>query len=263
MRSETIERPERQVPSLLDEVLERRMLLYVLAAGATLAGPTATQAKIVFTPSSAAVAYGVCNTSASLQIDLNNDGVNDFTLRGDTFCYSGNGISIFKSSLNADGSAASNGIVGINNNYGRLARGLRKGAGIGSTANFSDKGLMQLRNFAELPKSAPKGAPSNYSFGSFLDITNRYLGVRFQINGETHYGWIGFRSTSEGNAQLAGWAYETAPNTPIHAGRKGEINSDSHSDSVALRAPGLTSLELLATGHTGVAERQRRIAGTV
>ena len=102
--------------------------------------------------------------------------------------YSGNGISVFKSSLNVKGSAGSDGIVGLNNNYGRFGAALRKGARIGSTANFSDKGLMQLRNFAELPKFAPKFAPSNYSFGSFLDITNRYLGVRFQINGETHYG---------------------------------------------------------------------------
>jgi len=158
----------RQNPSLLDEVLERRVLLYVLAAGATLAGPTATQAKIIFTPSTAVVAYGVCNTNSSLQIDLNNDGVNDFTVVGDTFCYSGNGISVFKSSLNVKGSAGSDGIVGLNNNYGRFAAALRKGARIGSTANFSDKGLMQLRNFAELPKFAPKFAPSNYRLWEFF-----------------------------------------------------------------------------------------------
>jgi len=42
----------RNAMSLLDEVLERRMLLYVLAAGATLAGVPSAQAKVVFTPSS-------------------------------------------------------------------------------------------------------------------------------------------------------------------------------------------------------------------
>ncbi len=173
--------------------------------------------------------------------------------------YSGNGISVFKSSLNVKGSAGSDGIVGLNNNYGRFGAALRKGARIGSTANFSDKGLMQLCNFAELPKFAP----SNYSFGSFLDITNRYLGVRFQINGETHYGWIGFRSTSEGNAQLAGWAYETAPNQPIQAGRKGEIVSDSDfaSDPGTLGSTEPTSLELLAAGNVAMADWRRRKAG--
>ena len=62
-------------PSLLDEVLERRMLLYVLAAGATLAGASgAAQSRVVFTPSNVVLSTG------SLQIDLNNDGTTDFIL---------------------------------------------------------------------------------------------------------------------------------------------------------------------------------------
>ena len=67
---------KRQRPSLLDEVLERRMLLYVLAAGATLAGASgAAQAKVIFTPSNAQV-----SPRHPLDIDLNNDGTTDFVI---------------------------------------------------------------------------------------------------------------------------------------------------------------------------------------
>ena len=66
---------KRRSVSLLDEVLERRMLVYALAAGATLAGASAAQAKVVFTPNNT-----VLKENRILQIDLNNDGVTDVTL---------------------------------------------------------------------------------------------------------------------------------------------------------------------------------------
>ena len=95
--------------------------------------------------------------------------------------------------------------------------------------------------------------------GFFLDTTNRFLGVQFLINGQVHYGWIGFRSvkaTPMLAATLGGCAYETESNTPIIAGDTGR----GEGDSAALQA-GPTSLELLAAGHTAIAERRRRIAG--
>ena len=80
MSPRNIEHPKRQSASLLDEVLERRMLLYVLAAGTALSGASAAQAKVVFTPSNAVLVgpYSV------LQIDLDNDGVTDFVLAEDS-----------------------------------------------------------------------------------------------------------------------------------------------------------------------------------
>ena len=57
------------------------------------------------------------------------------------------------------------------------------------------------------------------------DTKNEYLGVAFQIKGQTHYGWI--RLTVTSNAKLAtpnltgtitAYAYETVANKPIVAG---------------------------------------------
>ena len=58
--------------------------------------------------------------------------------------------------------------------------------------------------------------PSIYGYwGSNRD----YLGLRFKIAGQTHYGWIQMNlPATEGAGLVEGFAYETEPNTPIIAG---------------------------------------------
>ncbi len=57
--------------------------------------------------------------------------------------------------------------------------------------------------------------------GSGNLIGNRaFVGVKFQINGQTHYGWIlidfaALRSFSSTTPNPIAWAYETTPDTPI------------------------------------------------
>jgi hypothetical protein len=164
-----------------------------------------------------------------LQIDLNNDGVNDFTLTGDTSCP----VSTVRSYLNVKGVAGSDRVVAFKTITGRDdARALKMGNAIGSNAKFSNYALMQSRLDVPLANRASVFATSDYSFGSFVNTVHSFLGMRFLLNGQTHYGWIGFRSTSEGNATLGGWAYETEPNNPIAAGEGGEV-----SDSALLTIP--------------------------
>jgi len=55
-------------------------------------------------------------------------------------------------------------------------------------------------------------------------VTRRYLGLKFQIYGQTHYGWarlsVHFEGAAGGlEAHLTGYAYETIPNKPIIAGK--------------------------------------------
>ena len=46
------------------------------------------------------------------------------------------------------------------------------------------------------------------------------VGVRFNFNGSTHYGWIAFEANlnKTNSATITGWAYETIPGKPIAAG---------------------------------------------
>ena len=60
---------------LVDRAFDRRLLLYALAAGATLAWSAPSQAEVVFTPSDA-----VFQGLGKFDIDLDNDGSADFSL---------------------------------------------------------------------------------------------------------------------------------------------------------------------------------------
>lgn len=94
-------------------------------------------------------------------------------------------------------------------------------------------------------------------YGPWQNIKNRYLGFKFKINGETHFGWarVTVKSfvdpnnySARINATLSGYAYETNPNQSIIAG--------NHGSSVGQNpAPGISEQTLgsLAAGAQGLA----------
>ncbi len=82
---------------------------------------------------------------------------------------------------------------------------------------------------------------------------NRYLGVRFRINGRTHYGWarlnVAVNIDNEITATLTGYAYETIPNKPIGAGvTKGPDADQPAPASLQPVSPKPPSLGALALG---------------
>jgi hypothetical protein len=59
---------------------------------------------------------------------------------------------------------------------------------------------------------------SSNTVGNFIGKKG-YLGVRFQVSGQTHYGWIQFRTDEDmKNGTIVDWAYEDQADTPIRAG---------------------------------------------
>jgi len=54
--------------------------------------------------------------------------------------------------------------------------------------------------------------------GDWWGVTDHYLGLSFQINGETHYGWAQLGVDSNAALVLTGYAYETTADMPIKAG---------------------------------------------
>ena len=56
--------------------------------------------------------------------------------------------------------------------------------------------------------------------GPWHGIQYGLLGVSFEINGQTHYGWIRMSDVSPVSFILHDWAYETQPGVPIKAGAK-------------------------------------------
>ncbi|MEM1072439.1 MAG: dockerin type I domain-containing protein [Planctomycetota bacterium] len=74
--------------------------------------------------------------------------------------------------------------------------------------------------------------PATSSDGDFpADGQERFVAVRTQIDGNTHFGWIGIVIDSETfspvigvSGYVTGIAYNTVPNTPIEAGDRGSVD---------------------------------------
>jgi hypothetical protein len=84
-----------------------------------------------------------------------------------------------------------------------------------------------------------------YSAGHWFRKDNRYLGLQFQINGQTHYGWarVSVRNFNVGQMQvgISSFAFETKPNTAIRAGQTKDntaTTSFSHAPEVAFSSSG-------------------------
>lgn len=193
-------------------------------------------AEIIYTPANKSI--GKSNGASSLPIDLNNDGIVDFTVSAYNFDSFSSGWRIL-GALGAVG-AEGNEIL-VEGSY--LAVAAVTGQVIGSASartRFHQGGIM-----ADHRDSGNGFSTYHSTKGLWLHATNRYLGVKFIINGETHYGWARFNAGA-GYAQLTGYAYETIPDKPIPAGVFETAPPESGADSTAGANPG--SLGALARG---------------
>lgn len=225
----------------LSDSTHHQLNMYALAASTAGVGVLAlsapAEAKVVYTP-----AHVVIKKDSNIvrYLDLNHDGIKDFDLShvhnaSSRFAFSG---------LFIGGQNASNRVMGVNHGGGGYyASALVAGAKIGPTSRSSKS--HPLMASATSPASRLAGYWANDGKG----VKNRYLGLRFLINGKVHYGWARLNITVQQQGQghsiaalLTGYAYETVANKPIIAGKtKG-------TDAITLE-PG--SLGRLAQGSAG------------
>lgn len=89
-----------------------------------------------------------------------------------------------------------------------VARGFSSSNMITSSMNFSNSALILGVSYVS-PGTSLVG-------GDFLGTT-KFAGVRFDIGGNFHYGWIRLSVSANANAvTIHDYAYEATPNTPIH-----------------------------------------------
>jgi hypothetical protein len=172
-------RPPR-TPSSLSDLIHQQLNAYALAATAAGVGVLAlvapAEAKIVYT-----TANHVIGENQMYQLALNHRErdffiANNQCLSISTDCGVAYGgwaqLSIFQSST-GQGSQR-NQVVGFRSN-GSLnwASALKRGARISEKRVFVPGGIM-VRQFGT---------------GAWNDVTNRYLGLKFKIDGKFHYGW--------------------------------------------------------------------------
>ncbi len=209
----------------ISDFLNRQLNTYArmasVAGVSVLALKGASEAKVVYTQT-----YEVTHIGFPLYIDLNHDGIKDFLLR--TTYYAGTaGLEV---GLNAAGYRNANNAV-AGRRFSRSGYFLSGASALPANAQIGPKGHFSVGFPFMAEELFSKGAGSQDSdlgawVGKGNGVKDRYLGLRFVVNGQVHYGWarvsvtLGHhRQHDDVNGTLTGYAYETVPNKPIITGQ--------------------------------------------
>ncbi len=197
--------------------LERRLSGYALAASAAgvgiLASAAPAQAKIVYTPANVRIVWG------TVPLDLNNDGITDFgiTITG------WSSTSAFSVRMVANPAVKKNQVAGKRVGNGSWKQSwvyaLKAGARVGPTGPFINSSRTYPVMVFSDGNSKARTSGGYWANGG-KGVKNRYLGLKFQIKGKTHYGWARLSiMVPDAHGTLTGYAYDTIPNKPIIAGK--------------------------------------------
>ena len=212
--------------------LEKNLGAYMIAAGAAGVGLLAAapaEAKVVYT--AANISIGARST---VPLDLNNDGVVDFSLIT-RFCGSHSTCLVLEPAVAGNGFRGTGSVV----NAGFF------GVPVGRGEKFLSG------TYPNVMALAGQYGSSSWSGGPWAYVTNRYVGLKFLVNGQAHYGWARLSVKLHGGPTvLTGYAYETTPNTNIVEGHiSGPEKADAFTPTdllVPVRQP--ASLGMLARG---------------
>jgi hypothetical protein len=231
----------------LSKSTNHQLHMYALAASAAgvgiLALAQAAEAKIIYTAANASI-----NPAMPYKLDLNHDGNADFSFGVYTFSHSGSGYMEFVATMKVRGAQKSNSAVVGSKGY---ARAFGPGITIGPKLTLKQETVMGHC----LEEMGPMTSVHT-SKGNWLEVKNRYLGLRFKIKGKTHYGWARLTTTTcAARGTLTGYAYETIPNKPIVTGKtKGpdHVSIEESNTTLNMPTPEPTTLGALAMGAHGL-----------
>jgi hypothetical protein len=237
--------------------LDQRLRSYSLAAGAAgvslLALAYPAKAEIVYTP-----AHAKLTSTGQFPIDFNHDGVIDFLILNKS-SYKTASCSFCAQNLNVSGNGNVGAAVLGHEVVGQRgdALPLKAGAVIGPADNFLDAQTDQIL----MASAFDDNASFLRLYGKFPNTKDRYLGLKFEINGAVHYGWARFVLVHAGfqgsapfvTAVVYGYAYETVANKPIVAGQ----TQDAAENNSAPPTPQPATLGLLAMGSPALSAWRR------
>ena len=225
---------------------QQQLTSYALAAAAAgvsvLALTAPSEAEIIYKQ-----VHRVIGDGASFNLDLTGDRTVDLTIENkhhlhcttDGFCSSTQFLNVKM--------AGSNQVV--YNVYGAVA--IKPGIQIGPKNVWRG----DIQNMAVMLG----GFGTSGVGGSWINVKNRYLGVKFNVKGQMHFGWarlsVQIQLPQTITATLTGYAYETIPDKPITAGQtKGPDNTtvEEPNASLTMPSPEPATLGTLALGAPGL-----------
>ena len=89
--------------------------------------------------------------------------------------------------------------------------------------------------------------------GPWAKASNKYLGLKFLIDGEVHYGWARL-TVMKRYTTVTGYAYETVANQPIRAGAESGADEAAAAYPAQLAEPvsPMATLAMMARGADGL-----------
>jgi hypothetical protein len=201
----------------LSESFQQHLNMYALAASAAGIGILAlaqpSEAKIVYTKT-----HQVIGANGIYNLDLNHDGTVDFLIQQIGYCNSSSCYGFQRWLLAKE--ALGNAVQGSIGNHGaHYAAALKLDARIGPHQRFisaGNNGETMIFVWQDQDFRIP------YTYGKWINVNSRYLGLKFKIGRKTHYGWARLsvhNQVGKITATLTGYAYETIPNKVIIAGQ--------------------------------------------
>lgn len=211
-------------PCEISEDIAARLNLYALCATAAGVSLTAlaqpSEAKIVYTP-----AHHQLSINKPFNLDLNHDGITDFSLSASHFVpksstLSGTEVRGFAVVLPPK---KGNSVVGYPGDYFSFyASALKAGVRVGRKSPFIAGGNSGIIMGGELLSSHQGTLNLGPWSQTGKGVKNRFLGFKFRIRGKVHYGWARLNVRIVNyfpDVKLTGYAYETIPNRGIDTGR--------------------------------------------
>ncbi len=228
----------------LSGTADHRLSLYSLAAAAASVGALAlaqpAEGEIIITNKTIPI-----HANTAVLLDLNGDGVTDFEFFLSHYTidqYGFNNLLLFPTARGADA------VIGADYSASAMLRGAKIGPGGPFIHTYAGYGIPIEESFLCTQNCGQK---SGYSFDQGLlgkwagGQPNRFVGVRFKINGKTHYGWVrltvtvkhkgsGKGPTGSFSATITEYGYESVANKACDAGLSGpSIPSDDQTMAVS------------------------------
>jgi hypothetical protein len=255
----------RKTPAKLSEPVQRRLNMYALVASAAgvsfLASIQPAEAEIVYTKTNKIIAP---NTTAL--VDLNHDGIVDFKITNTFVSATSNGGGA-AGGLFAIPARQHNGVLGHTVPMRGYASAFFANVPIGPPGQFLNGAGTMAATFTTggLQARNPFGPPRSCS-APWANVSDRYLGLKFEINGQAHFGWARLSvgcSVGVVNATLTGYAYETVADRPILTGKQKGSDEDEGARTQSQSrledaAPWSARLGQLAKGSEGLVAWRRK-----
>src|SRR5581483_10378538 len=164
-------------PVTLRASLERNLLAYAAVAGAgciALAQPVS--AEVVYTPASVRIGG---HAFTAYDLDVNQDGIPDYEFLPFSYAHFDHYVVLYAFGLGTQNVRGDIQLAKDHVYFDAAARNPGAVIGTGNNAWFTRMAAEHSNSSGQITSQA----------GSWLNVQGRYLGLQFQINGETHYGW--------------------------------------------------------------------------